>query len=100
MGLQYGITAYFIRQNLLANLFCRYYSDVDTLHGFFNVSIDGSTPERLNGKNNGGQLTQQMLWSRTGLSPGRHTFILTQDDVGGTYISLDFFRSVISEAMG
>lgn len=100
MGLQYGITAYLIPENLLADLFCRYYSDVDTAHGYFTVSIDGSTPERLNGKHNGGQLTQQMLWSKTGLNPGRHTFTLTQDDVGGTFISLDFFRSVVSETTG
>jgi hypothetical protein len=85
--------------NVHANPFLRYYSDVDIPHGFYTVSIDGSTPERLNGKNIGGQLTQQMLWSKTGLSPGRHTFVLKQDDIDGTFISLDFFRSVISEVM-
>jgi len=69
-----------------------YYSDVDTSHGFSTVSIDGSESEQLNGKNNGGQLTQQMLWSRTNLTSGRHTFTLRQDDVGGTFVSLDFFR--------
>jgi hypothetical protein len=84
--------------NVCANLFHRYYSDVDIGHGFYTVSIDGSTPERLNGKNNEGQLTQQMVWSKTGLSPGRHTFILRQDDIGGTSLSLDFFRSVTNEA--
>jgi hypothetical protein len=84
----------YVRQPIL-----RYYSDLDKPHGFYTVSIDSSTPERFNGKNNRGQLTQQMLWSKTGLSPGRHTFILKQDDIGGTYISLDFFRSVTSEVI-
>ena len=80
------------------NLFLRYYSDLDTPHGFYTVSIDGSDPEQLNGKNDGGQLTQRMLWSKTNLTPGRHTFTLRQYDLSGTYMTLDFFRSVISEA--
>ena len=92
MGSQYGMITHLESQNALANPFLRYYSDVDITHGFFTVSIDGSTPERLNGKNNGGQLTQKVLWSKTNLSPGRHTFTLTHDDVSGTFISLDFFR--------
>ena len=82
-----------------ANLFLRYYGSADVDHGFYTVSIDGSEPERLNGKNDGGQLTQQMLWSKANLTAGRHTFTLKQDDLGGKYTSLDFFRSVISESM-
>ena len=81
-----------------ANLFLRYYSDLDKSHGFYTVSIDGSEPEQLNGKNEGGQLTQQMLWSKANLTPGRHTFTLRQHDLSGTYMTLDFFRSVTSEA--
>ena len=81
-----------------ANLFFRYYSDLDTPHGFYTVSIDGSEPERLDGKNEGGQLTQLMLWSKTNLTTGRHTFTLRQDDLGGAYMTLDFFRSVAFEA--
>ena len=81
-----------------ANLFLRYYSDLDTPHGFYTVSLDDSEPERLDGRNDGGQLTQLMLWSKTNLTPGKHTFTLRQDDVGGTYMTLDFFRSVTIEA--
>jgi len=81
-----------------ANVFLRYYADLDTPHGFYTVSIDGSQPERLSGKNEGGQLTQLMLWSKTDLSPGKHIFTLRHDDLGGTYVTLDFFRSVTSEA--
>ena len=80
-----------------ADLLLRYYSDLDKLQGFYTVSIDDSHPERLNGKNNGGQLTQQMLWSKTNLTPGRHNFTLRHDDIDGIYMSLDFFRSVTSE---
>ena len=80
-----------------ANLFLRYYGDVNVDHGFYTVSIDGSEPERLDGKNDGGQLNQRMLWSKTNLTPGRHTFALKQDDLGGKYTGLDFFRSVTSE---
>ena len=84
-------------QNVHANLFLRYYSDIDRYNGFYSVSIDGSEPERLNGKTDGGQLTQQMLWSKTGLTPGRHIFTLRQDDLTGPYTNLDFFRSVTGE---
>ena len=79
------------------NLFLRYYSDVDTDYGFYTISIDGSNPEQLNGRNDGGHLTQQMLWSKTNLTPGRHTFTLRQYDIAGKYTCLDFFRSVTSE---
>ena len=77
-----------------ANQFLRYYSDIDASHGLYTISIDGSSPEQLNG-NNRGPLTQQMLWSKTNLTPGRHTLTLRQYDLGGTYMTLDFFRSVI-----
>ena len=80
-----------------ANLSFRYYSDVNAANGFYTVSIDGSEPERLNGKNAGGLLTQQMLWSKADLIPGRHTFTLRKDDLNGTYLGLDFFRLASSE---
>ena len=83
--------------SLLTDPFHRYYGAVDIPHGFFTVSIDGSTPQRLNGKSNVGQLAQQMLWSKTDLSPGRHTFTLTQDDVNGAFLDLDFLRLATSE---
>ena len=85
-------------RNARANLLLRYYSHLATANGFYTVSIDGSEPERLNGRNDGGHLVQQMLWSKTDLTPGRHTFNLKSDDRGGTgYVGLDFFRSVTIE---
>ena len=80
-----------------ANLFLRYYTDVDTNHGFYTISIDRSDPVQLNGRDNRGHLTQQMLWSKTDLTPGRHTLTLRQDDTSVKYTNLDFFRSVISK---
>ena len=62
----------------------------------FIVSIDDSTPQRLNGLISNGEVDQQMIWSNTSLGPGRHTLKLTHDDVDGTTLSLDFFRLVIS----
>jgi len=76
---------------------CRYYGGVDPASASFTVSIDGSTPQRVEGKRTSGIADQQMLWSNTSLDPGQHTFTLTHNDVEGTLLSLDFFRSVNSE---
>ena len=81
-----------------ANLFFRYYSDVDEFYIFYVVSIDGAEAERLTANNHGGPLNQRIVWSKTNLTPGRHTFTLKQDHLG-FFTSLDFFRSVTSEAM-
>jgi hypothetical protein len=98
MGSQYGMTAEFIPYHVLNNLFRRYYGHVGAPPCFFTISINGSTPERSNGRNNKEDLAQQMLWSKTDLGPGRHIVTLAQDDVNGTALHVDFFRSVINEA--
>ena len=67
----------------MANLFRRYYNDIDPDLGFFKVSIDGSTPQRL-------------IWSDTSHGPGRHKLTLMHDDTNQTSLGLDFFRSVIN----
>ncbi len=80
----------------MTNLFRRYYGAVGPGYGFFNVSIDGSTPQRLTAGNNT-DLYQRLIWSNTSLSPGRHNLTLTHDDTrSGFRLSLDFFRSVIN----
>jgi hypothetical protein len=82
--------------DLLIKLSRRHYGSLGPSHGFFTVSVDGSAPQLLDGKSNV-ELYERMLWSHTGLSPGRHTVTLTvQDDTNSTYIDLDFFRSVTS----
>jgi hypothetical protein len=74
--------------------FYRYYSDMDVSHGFYTVSIDNSPPQRLKGQNPVGHVTRQMLWAKTGLSAGQHTFTLTHDDTDGKPVTLDYFRYV------
>ena len=72
----------------------RYYGQICTSCGPFNISIDGSIPQRLSGHaSTDYHLVQRMIWSNTSLDPGRHTFTLThdsEDDESG--ISFDFFR--------
>ena len=79
----------------MINLFPRYYSFVGLNAGFFKVSIDNSTPQRLTAKRNS-SMTQQLLWSNTSLGPGKHIVTLTNDDPAGL-LGLDFFRSVIND---
>ena len=85
-----------ISYHTMTNLFCRYYSVVGLNLGFFKVSIDNSTPQRLTAKRNSA-MSQQLLWSNTSLDPGRHTVTITHDDTDVESIfGLDFFRSVIN----
>ena len=67
----------------------------------YTISIDGLEPELLNSTNPTAQLIQQMLWSKTDLTPGGHIFTLRNadfNDINKTYMALDFFRSVTDEA--
>ena len=95
MGSQYGTIPYVIPYRMI-HLFRRYYGSVGPNFGFFNLSIDDSTPQRLNATSNS-SLDQRMLWSSPTLGPGRHNLTLTHDDPGpNKTVSLDFFRSVTS----
>ena len=79
----------------VVNLFRRYYGTVNLDRGFFNVSIDGSTPQRLNAESYRSR-RQQLIWSNVSLGPGRHNLTITHDDPRFFKdLSLDFFRSVI-----
>ena len=80
----------------MTNLFCRYYGAIGPEYGFFNVSIDGSTPQRLTAENNT-DLYQRLIWSNVNLGPGRHNLTLTHDDTRpNKTLNLDFFRFVIN----
>jgi len=68
MGSQYGMIASHT-QSVRANLFLRYYSEIDAPHGFYSVSIDGSEPEQLDGKNDVGQLGTGDTTDRSLLTP-------------------------------
>ena len=84
-----------ILYHMIANVLRRYYGSVGPSYGAFTVTIDGSTPERLNASASL-SVDQRMLWSNTSLGTGRHTVTLTHDDSYTASLSLDFFRSVIS----
>jgi hypothetical protein len=85
-----------ISYHTLTNLLRRYYGSVGPTCGFFNLSIDGSTPQRLNATSDL-FLDQQLIWSNTSLGPGRHTITITHDDTDpNKETNLDFFRSVIN----
>ena len=80
----------------MTNLFRRYYGDIGPGYGFFNVSIDGSTPQRLTAGNNT-YMYQRLLWSNMSLGPGSHNLTLTHDDTRpNKTLNLDFFRFVIN----
>ena len=82
----------------MADLFRRYYGILGPEYGFFNVSIDGSTPQRLNARRNVSNLLfQQLLWSNVSLGPGRHNLTITHDGPRLMALSVDFFRSVIND---
>ena len=65
---------------------------------YYNVSLDGGDPEQLKGVHPN-FITQQMLWSKTGLAPGRHTFTLTHNDANGKLLSLNYFRYVVPNSL-
>ena len=83
--------------SVLNNLSRRYYGSVGPTYGFCSLSIDGSTPQRLNAKSSG-YLDQHLIWSNVSLGSGRHTLTITHDDTrADKLISLDFFRSVVND---
>ena len=86
----------YILYNAITDLLRRYYARSGPDSAVFTVSIDGSTPKRVNVTNKSG-VNQRLLWSNTSLGPGSHTVTLTHDDANGTWFALDFFRLVTSE---
>ena len=85
-----------ISYRTVANLSHRYYGVFDHDSGFFNVSVDGSAPQRLLRAENSAGLYQSMLWSNTSLGPGRHTITLTNVE-DFRRLGLDFFGSVTDD---
>ena len=76
------------------NLSHRHYGSLCHYCGSFEVSIDGTTPQRVSASSlrPSLRLEQRMIWSNTSLDPGRHTVTLTHDGNYGSFLSLDFFR--------
>ena len=95
MGSQYGTIAYLIRYKM-TDLLRRYYARNGPDLALFTVSIDDSTPQRVNATTKLG-VNQSKLWSSTSLVAGRHTITLTHDGTNGAWFALDYFRWVTSE---
>ena len=71
----------------------RYYTDVGPPHALLTASIDGSSPKLVSGVTSAPLgLVRQLLWSKTGLPPGKHTLTLTHAGRQGEYMTVDFFR--------
>ena len=85
-----------ISYDTMTNFLRRYYARNGPDLAVFTVSIDGSTPQRVNATTKLG-VNQSMLWSNKNLPAGRHTVTLTHDDANGSWFALDFFRLVTSE---
>jgi hypothetical protein len=83
----------------ISNLFDRYYGSLglSASSASFTVTIDGSKPQRIDGKLANGEMDQQMIWSNTSLGPGNHNLTITHEDVRGTTLSLDFLRLVLDQ---
>ena len=86
-----------ISYNTITELSRRYYSRNGPDLAAFTVSIDGSTPQRVNATSKVG-VNQSMLWSNSSLGVGRHNITFTHDDTNGRYFGLDFLRLVTNEA--
>ena len=82
--------------NIITEPLRRYYARNGPDLAVFTVSIDGSTPKRVNATSKFG-VNQRLLWSNTDLGAGRHTVALTHDDANGAFFAVDFFRLVTSE---
>ena len=85
-----------ISYNTITELSRRYYSRNGPDLAAFTVSIDGSTPQRVNATSKLG-VNQSMLWSNSSLGIGRHNITFTHDDINGKYFGLDFLRLVTNE---
>jgi hypothetical protein len=85
-----------VSYNAIADLFRRYYARNGPDLAVFTISMDGSTPQRVNATTNLG-VNQRLLWSSKSLGPGNHTITLTHDGANGAWFALDFFRLVISD---
>lgn len=66
-----------------------YYSDINSEHGAYTISIDDSDPMILSSYDGANYLTQELLLA-TALDPGPHVLTLTNID-NAKFLAIDYF---------
>ncbi|KAG9078333.1 hypothetical protein FRC06_008418 [Ceratobasidium sp. 370] len=71
-----------------------YFTDYSMGNAMVVISVDGGPVETVNTTAPSGALSrsQRMSWSKTGLSDGPHTVMITHADWSGTWATVDFFK--------
>ncbi|KAG8736762.1 hypothetical protein FRC12_017465, partial [Ceratobasidium sp. 428] len=66
-----------------------YFSDIDSTHGYVKISVDGAAPEQVSGFHQP-QLSQRLIWHKTGLSQGQHVVTIAHGGQPTQYATVDF----------
>ncbi|KAG9120993.1 hypothetical protein FRC07_003245, partial [Ceratobasidium sp. 392] len=67
-----------------------YFSDIDTTHGYVQISVDGGPAESISGYHNP-HLAQKLIWSKQNLAYRAHKVTVTHNGTPAQYATLDFF---------
>ncbi|KAG9119678.1 hypothetical protein FRC07_005183, partial [Ceratobasidium sp. 392] len=67
-----------------------YFSDIDTTHGYVQISVDGGPAESISGYHNP-HLAQKLIWSKQNLAYHEHKVTITHNGTPAQYATLDFF---------
>ncbi|KAG8696010.1 hypothetical protein FRC12_002966 [Ceratobasidium sp. 428] len=67
-----------------------YFSDIDTTHGYVQISVDGGPAESVSGYHDP-HLAQRLIWSKEKLTFGEHKVTIAHGGTPVQYATLDFF---------
>ncbi|KAG8740031.1 hypothetical protein FRC10_004825 [Ceratobasidium sp. 414] len=67
-----------------------YFSDIDTTHGFVQISVDGGPAESISGYHDP-HWAQRLIWSKENLAYGEHKVTIAHNGTPVQYATLDFF---------
>ncbi|KAG8721155.1 hypothetical protein FRC08_015453 [Ceratobasidium sp. 394] len=74
-----------------------YFSNTNRRHGNVQIRVDGGGAEAVSAYGFT-WLQQQLQWSKTDLSDGEHTLVMTHADAPGIRMTLDYFRYLPSQS--
>ncbi|KAG9091683.1 hypothetical protein FRC07_011807, partial [Ceratobasidium sp. 392] len=77
---------YFFQGNAIS-----YYGDKDANSAPISIRLDGDIEEFVDATASP-TLTQQLLWSKTGLGPGDHQLVIKHNGTSSQYLRLDYLR--------